>query len=118
MFKNSQLFILTVMILGLSLAAQASGFSSRSTLVNFNIKSCLKSKCVSLESKKADSGNFVAIYTFKNFKLIRAEGENQQITAGLSGYFDFQNSIMVLKTDKNEELLIDLNTMESKVYPL
>ena len=118
MFKSAQLFILICMIFGLGLITQAKAYSSRSTLINFNIKSCLKSKCVSLESTKADSGNFIAIYTFKDFKLVRVEGVNQKIITGSSGYFDFQNSIMVLKTGKNEELVIDLNTMEAKTYPL
>ncbi len=118
MFNKTLLFFLICLTVSLSLTTQAYAAKSKSTLVNFNIKSCLKSKCVSLESSKADSGNFVAIYTFKNFKLMVVDGVNQQITAGPSGYFDFQNSTIVLKTEKNEELLIDLNTMETKNYPL
>jgi hypothetical protein len=103
-------------IITLSVLGQGYSASAESVFHNLNLKNCHKTKCLSLTTLKAESSQFLPLYSFGEFTLKISDNGKERTVAGFSGYFDFSQELIVVETKNNTELLIDLKNLTERNF--
>jgi len=98
----------------LTFSQKCYSIESASTIENFKLKTCVQKKCIQLKSLKAQSGQLTTLFVLNNFEL---DFSNEKFN-GHFGYYDLINNRLNLKINNKQEMVIDLNTLEKRVYEL
>lgn len=100
----------------LTFSQKCYSIDSASTIENFKLKTCVQKKCIQLKSLKAQSGQLTTLFVLNNFDL-EFSNSNEKFN-GHFGYYDLINNRLNLKISNKQEMVIDLNTLEKRVYEL
>jgi len=117
-YKKIIHYILFHVISGLTFSQTCFSASIESIIIGFNLESCQQSRCLKIKSEKATSGNFGKIFILKNFDLELKNGKSIEYISGDFGYFDLDLNRLVLKNKFHQEIEIDIETINKRVYDL
>lgn len=115
---NTQIIILSFYILGLMPQDVFAAVTTQSQFTKFELKNCTEKnkKCLKVDANKAESSQFLPLYSLNQIKIDLVEAGRTRKLEAETGYLDFAQDLIVLNMKSGQEILINLKTLEEKIF--